>query len=129
MTFPLLYTSFNNQMCNEMSFVRKICCIQAYRGRVNNCWQRRKVRGAAHSSFHIFRRIKEMIMSYDSLLFLKKNYLDIINYCFWNSPSKQVNPFDYTLYKSLIILAEPQCSYFFFQILGSFVLILFFWQL
>ena len=75
------------------SFVRKICFIQAYRGTVNNCRQRRKVGGTARFSFHICPYIKEMIL-HDLLLFLK-NCLDIINEYFWNSPSKQINSFDY----------------------------------
>ena len=41
------------------------------RERVNNCWQQRKVGGAAHFSFHIFQYIKEIIMSLDLLLFKK----------------------------------------------------------
>ena len=35
------------------------------------------------------------------------------------------NALHFFFYKNQIILAEPQCSYFFSQILGSFVLILF----
>ena len=62
MIFPLLYTSFKNRMCNGMSsFVRKICFIQAYRGRENNCCQWRKVGGTVRLSFHISQYIKEMI--------------------------------------------------------------------
>ena len=69
--FPLLYTSFENWMFSGMSsLVRKTCFIQAYKARVNNCHQQRKV-GAACFSFHICWYTK-MIMLHDSLLILKK---------------------------------------------------------
>ena len=72
MIFPLLYTSFKNRMYNGMSsFLRKYCFIQAYRGRLNQSHQRRKVKGTARFSFHIWGYIREII-SHDSLLFLKK---------------------------------------------------------
>ena len=57
-----------------------------------------KIRRAANFSFHIFRYTKEIKMSHDSLLFLKKNCSDIINKYFWNSPSKEMNLFDYLSY-------------------------------
>ena len=66
-------------------------------------WQReskqllpaKKIRWAACFSFHVCRYTKEMIMSHISLLLKNKNYLGIINDYFRNSPSKQMNLFDY----------------------------------
>ena len=89
--FSLLYTGFKNLMCNGLlSFVRKICFIQACRWTVKNCHQWRKVGGASRFSFYICRYIKEIIMLPDLLHFFQKNSLDIINEYFWNSPSKQM---------------------------------------
>ena len=73
---------------------KKNLFTQAYRGRVNNCRQRRKVGTAVHFSFHIFRYMKEMIMPHNLLLFfLKKNCLDIISEYFCNFLSKGVNSY------------------------------------
>ena len=54
----------------------------------------KKSRRGARFSFHICRYKIEMIMSHESLFFLK-NCLDIINEYFRNSPSKQIDSFDY----------------------------------
>ena len=63
----------------------------------------KKSRRGARFSFHICRYKIEMIMSHESLFFLKKT----VNEYFWNCPSKQIDPFDYLcrtfLWKIIII--------------------------
>ena len=53
----------------------------------------KKSRRGARFSFHICRYKIEMIMSHESLFFLKKLFRH--NEYLWNSPSKQIDSFDY----------------------------------